>query len=160
MSNNKLNIVVTGGAGFIGSHLIDRLLAEGHNVTNIDNFDPFYDDSIKRENIKGHLEFDTYTLHEVDIRHKEMLDKVILDETDVIVHLAAKAGVRPSIVDPIAYQEVNVSGTQNLLELAKSKKIKQFVFASSSSVYGVNPRVPWNVTDKDLMPISLMQVQN
>ena len=154
MSNNKLNIVVTGGAGFIGSHLIDRLLAEGHNVTNIDNFDPFYDDSIKRENIKGHLEFDTYTLHEVDIRHKEMLDKVILDETDVIVHLAAKAGVRPSIVDPIAYQEVNVSGTQNLLELAKSKKIKQFVFASSSSVYGVNPRVPWNVTDKDLMPIS------
>lgn len=154
MSNNKLNIVVTGGAGFIGSHLIDRLLAEGHNVTNIDNFDPFYDDSIKRENIKGHLEFDTYTLHEVDIRHKEMLDKVILDETDVIVHLAAKAGVRPSIADPIAYQEVNVSGTQNLLELAKSKKIKQFVFASSSSVYGVNPRVPWNVTDKDLMPIS------
>ena len=100
MSNNKLNIVVTGGAGFIGSHLIDRLLAEGHNVTNIDNFDPFYDDSIKRENIKGHLEFDTYTLHEVEIRHKEMLDKVILDETDVIVHLAAKAGVRPSIVDP------------------------------------------------------------
>ena len=154
MSNNKLNIVVTGGAGFIGSHLVERLLAEGHNVTNIDNFDPFYDDSIKRENIKGHLEFDTYTLHEVDIRHKEMLDKVILDETDVIVHLAAKAGVRPSIVDPIAYQEVNVSGTQNLLELAKSKKIKQFVFASSSSVYGVNPRVPWNVTDKDLMPIS------
>jgi len=101
-TGNALNIVVTGGAGFIGSHLIDRLLSEGHTVTNIDNFDPFYDESIKRENIKGHLEYDSYTLHEVDIRDKEALDKTIPNDTDVILHLAAKAGVRPSIQDPIA----------------------------------------------------------
>lgn len=154
MSDNKLNIVVTGGAGFIGSHLIDRLLDEGHNVTNIDNFDPFYDQSIKSENIKGHFEYDTYTLHELDIRDKEVLYKAIPYETDVIVHLAAKAGVRPSIADPIAYQEVNVAGTQNMLEIAREKDIKQFVFASSSSVYGKNPSVPWKEDDTVLQPIS------
>ncbi|MBD3614979.1 MAG: GDP-mannose 4,6-dehydratase [Gracilimonas sp.] len=151
---NTLKIVVTGGAGFIGSHLVDRLLKEGHTVTNIDNFDPFYDESIKRENIKGHLEYDSYTLHEVDIRDKEALDKAISDDTDVIVHLAAKAGVRPSIADPIAYQEVNVAGTQNILEVAREKDIKQFVFASSSSVYGKNPNVPWKEDDAVLQPIS------
>lgn len=149
-----MNVVVTGGAGFIGSHLIDRLLIEGHYVTNIDNFDPFYDESIKRENIKKHLEYDAYTLHEVDIRDKEALDKAISDDTDVIVHLAAKAGVRPSIADPIAYQEVNVAGTQNMLEVAREKDIKQFVFASSSSVYGKNPNVPWKEDDAVLQPIS------
>lgn len=152
--SNKLNILVTGGAGFIGSHLIDRLLAEGHTVTNIDNFDPFYDESIKRENIKGHLDYHDYTLHEVDIRDKEALDKAIRDDTDVIIHLAAKAGVRPSISDPIAYQEVNVAGTQNMLEIAREKNIKQFVFASSSSVYGKNPNVPWKEDDAVLQPIS------
>lgn len=149
-----LNIVVTGGAGFIGSHLIDRLLAEGHSVINIDNFDPFYDESIKRENIKGHLGYDTYSLLEVDIRDKEALDKTISDDTDVIVHLAAKAGVRPSIADPITYQEVNVAGTQNMLEVAREKNIKQFVFASSSSVYEKNPNVPWKEDDPVLQPIS------
>ena len=149
-----MNVVVTGGAGFIGSHLIDRLLKEGHNVTNIDNFDSFYDESIKRENIKGHFEYDAYKLHEVDIRDKEVLDKAIFDDTDVIVHLAAKAGVRPSIADPIAYQEVNVAGTQNMLEVAREKDIKQFVFASSSSVYGKNPNVPWKEDDAVLQPIS------
>jgi len=147
-------IIVTGGAGFIGSHLIDRLLKEGHTVTNIDNFDPFYDESIKRENIKGHLEYDSYTLHETDICDKEALDQAIPDNTDVIVHLAAKAGVRPSIEDPISYQEVNVTGTQNMLEVAREKEIKQFVFASSSSVYGKNPNVPWKEDDAVLQPIS------
>lgn len=154
MNSEKLNIVVTGGAGFIGSHLIDRLLAEGHTVTNIDNFDPFYDESIKRENIMGHLEYDTCKLHETDIRDKAELDKATPDNTDVIVHLAAKAGVRPSIADPIAYQEVNVAGTQNILEVAREKGIKQFVFASSSSVYGNNPNVPWKEDDAVLQPIS------
>lgn len=154
MENSKKNIVVTGGAGFIGSHLIDRLLKEGHTVTNIDNFNPFYDESIKRKNIKGHLEYDSYTLHETDIRDKEALDKAIPNGTDIIVHLAAKAGVRPSIEDPIAYQEVNVAGTQNMLEVAREKEIKQFVFASSSSVYGKNPDVPWKEEDAVLQPIS------
>ncbi|WP_421775368.1 NAD-dependent epimerase/dehydratase family protein [Gracilimonas sp.] len=149
-----MNIVVTGGAGFIGSHLIDRLLAEGHSVTNIDNFDPFYDESVKRENIKGHLDYESYNLYEVDIRDKDELDKAIPKRTDVIVHLAAKAGVRPSIVNPIAYQEVNVAGTQNMLEVAREKNIKQFVFASSSSVYGKNPNVPWKEDDAVLQPIS------
>lgn len=149
-----MNIVVTGGAGFIGSHLIDRLLKEGHTVTNIDNFDSFYDETIKRKNIKGHLEYDTYTLFKTDIRDKKMLDRAIPDDTDVIVHLAAKAGVRTSIADPIAYQEVNVAGTQNMLEVAREKDIKQFVFASSSSVYGKNPNVPWKEDDAVLQPIS------
>lgn len=154
MKNSLNSIVVTGGAGFVGSHLIDKLLAKGHTVTNIDNFDPFYNESIKRENIKGHLEFDTYTLHEVDLREKEALGKAIPDNTDVIVHLAAKAGVRSSIADPIAYQEVNVAGTQNLLETAREKEIRQFIFASSSSVYGKNPNVPWREDDAVLQPIS------
>ena len=149
-----MNVVVTGGAGFIGSHLIDRLLKQGHSVTNIDNFDPFYDESIKRQNIKGHLESDSYALHEVDIRDKAALNEAIPDDTDVIVHLAAKAGVRPSIQDPISYQEVNVAGTQNMLEVAREKDIKQFVFASSSSVYGKNPNVPWREDDAVLQPIS------
>lgn len=152
--SNKLNTVVTGGAGFIGSHLIDRLLAEGHTVTNIDNFDPFYDESIKRENIKGHSDYNTYTLHEIDIRDKKALNKSIPDDIDVIVHLAAKAGVRPSIEDSITYQEVNVAGTQNMLEVAREKEIKHFVFASSSSVYGKSPNVPWNEDDAVLQPIS------
>ena len=154
MIDKVKNIVVTGGAGFIGSHLIDKLLAEGHTVTNIDNFDPFYDESIKRENIKGHLGYDTYSLYEVDIRDKEALNKAIPDNTDAIVHLAAKAGVRPSIADPIAYQEVNVAGTQNMLEVTREKDIKQFVFASSSSVYGKNPNVPWKEDDAVLQPVS------
>ena len=154
MNSEKLNIVVTGGAGFIGSHLIDRLLKEGHIVVNIDNFDSFYDESIKRENIKGHLEYQTYTLREVDIRDKEALEEAIPDDTDVVVHLAAKAGVRPSIEDPVVYQEVNVAGTQNMLEVAREKDIKQFIFASSSSVYGKNPNVPWKEDDAVLQPIS------
>jgi len=149
-----MKIVVTGGAGFIGSHLIDRLLIEGHTVINIDNFDAFYNEKIKRDNIKEHFKYNNYSLHEVDIRDKVALDHVIPNDTNVIVHLAAKAGVRPSIQDPITYQEVNVMGTQNLLEVAKQKEIKQFVFASSSSVYGKNPNVPWREDDAVLQPIS------
>jgi UDP-glucuronate 4-epimerase len=151
---NGMNILVTGGAGFIGSHLIDRLLEEGHVVTNIDNFDNFYSESVKRRNIEGHLQYDNYKLFEIDIRDKKALDEAIPDNIDIIVHLAAKAGVRPSIEDPLSYQEVNVTGTQNMLEVAREKKIKQFVFASSSSVYGKNPNVPWKEDDVVLQPIS------
>ena len=153
-NKEKLNIVVTGGAGFIGSHLIDRLLKKNHTVTNIDNFDAFYDESIKRDNIKGHFEYDSYSLHEIDIRDKKKLSGAVSVNTDVIVHLAAKAGVRSSIDDPTTYQEVNVTGTQNMLEIAREKKIKQFIFASSSSVYGKNPNVPWREDDTVLQPIS------
>ncbi|PTQ57308.1 MAG: dTDP-glucose 4,6-dehydratase [Candidatus Carbobacillus altaicus] len=149
--------LVTGGAGFIGSHLIDRLLEEGWAVTNIDNFDPFYDPAIKRQNITGHLNYPHYTLLELDIRNFAALDAALERQRaayDVIVHLAAKAGVRPSIDDPIGYHMVNVIGTQHMLEIARKYRIQQFIFASSSSVYGVNPNVPWREDDCVLRPIS------
>ncbi len=149
-----MKIVITGGAGFIGSHLIDRLLSEGETIINIDNFDSFYAEDVKRKNIKNHFNYEHYNLHEIDIRDKSALDEVITNDVDVIIHLAAKAGVRPSIKDPVLYQEVNVTGTQNLLEVAREKEIKQFVFASSSSVYGKNPNVPWREEDAVLQPIS------
>lgn len=146
--------LVTGGAGFIGSHLVDRLLAENWRVTVVDNFDPFYDLAIKGTNVKPHLENPNYRLVRADIRNLESLRLALRDDYDVVVHLAARAGVRPSIQDPIGYQEVNVRGTQNLLELGKERGLRQFVFASSSSVYGVNPKVPWREDDCVLLPIS------
>ncbi|AKU92240.1 dTDP-glucose 4,6-dehydratase [Vulgatibacter incomptus] len=147
------HLLVTGGAGFIGSHLVDRLLGDGHRVTVVDDFDPFYDPSIKRRNVEPHLRSDRYSLAEIDIRDADALRR-LPGEFDAIVHLAARAGVRPSILDPIGYQEVNVRGTQNVLELARERGIRQFVFASSSSVYGINPRVPWREDDHVLLPIS------
>jgi len=146
--------LVTGGAGFIGSHLVDRLLDEGWAVTVVDNFDPFYDPKLKRSYVKRHFDYDAYRLVEADIRDRESLCKQLRDDYDMIVHLAAKAGVRPSIRDPIGYQEVNVAGTQNMLEFARERGIKQFIFASSSSVYGINPNVPWREDDHVLFPIS------
>jgi UDP-glucuronate 4-epimerase len=147
-------VLVTGGAGFIGSHLVDKLIAENWDVTVLDNFDPFYDVSIKLDNITSHHNRGNFNLVEVDLRDRQALRQRLTGEYDVIVHLAAKAGVRPSIADPTSYQDVNVGGTQNLLELAKEWGVKQFVFASSSSVYGVNPRVPWSEEDRVLLPIS------
>ena len=151
LMNNK--ILITGAAGFIGSHLAERLLSEGHNVTGIDNFDPFYAKEIKINNLKEAREKDNFDFIEMDIRDDDKLNTLDGD-FDAIAHLAAKAGVRPSIIDPIGYQETNVYGTQNLLEFAKKRDIKQFVYASSSSVYGINPNVPWKETDFVLDPIS------
>jgi len=128
--------LVTGGAGFIGSHLVDRLLAEGWRVTVVDNFDPFYEPAIKDANIKPHLENPNYRLVRADIRDLETLRLELREYYDVIVHLAAKAGVRPSIQDPISYQEVNVRGTQNLLELAKEWGVRQFVSLVTSDLGG------------------------
>jgi UDP-glucuronate 4-epimerase len=145
--------LVTGGAGFIGSHLVDGLLADGWDVTVLDNFDPFYPAAVKRANIDAHTRHPHWQLLEVDISDHEALARITGD-FDVIVHLAAKAGVRPSIADPLAYQKANVAGTQALLEFARARDIRQFVFASSSSVYGVNPRVPWSEDDHVLEPIS------
>jgi UDP-glucuronate 4-epimerase len=148
-------ILVTGGAGFIGSHLTDRLLSENWQVTVLDNFDPFYARRTKLLNIERHRSNPCFDLVELDIRDGDSLRRQLqFRDYDVIVHLAAKAGVRPSICDPTSYQEVNVGGTQSLLEFAKERKIKQFVFASSSSVYGVNKNVPWSESDYALMPIS------
>lgn len=146
--------LVTGGAGFIGSHLVDRLLGEGWQVTVVDNFDPYYPRSVKERNIAAHRGHPRYTLHELDIRDIDALRTGLTGTYDVIVHLAARAGVRPSLEDPVGYHQTNVMGTQNLLELARSRAVKQFVFASSSSVYGINPNVPWTEEDHVLKPIS------
>jgi UDP-glucuronate 4-epimerase len=150
-----MHLLVTGGAGFIGSHLVDSLLADGDSVTVLDNFDPFYDRAIKERNIAEHRAHPKWRLIEADLREDSLVSRLEASAPpDVIVHLAAKAGVRPSIENPIAYQETNVKGTQNLLEYARKAGIRRFVFASSSSVYGVNPRVPWSEEDHVLEPIS------
>jgi UDP-glucuronate 4-epimerase len=145
--------LVTGAAGFIGSHLVDRLLNDGWKVTGVDNFDAFYAPALKRANVAEHIKHPDYSLIELDIRNADGL-ATLTQRYDVVVHLAAKAGVRPSIANPVLYQEVNVRGTQNLLEFARATGVPQFVFASSSSVYGINPAVPWREDDHVLQPIS------
>ncbi len=146
------HILVTGGAGFIGSHLIKSILsANQYRITCIDNFDDFYPRRQKELNIEPFLDNANFTLLEGDIRNYNDLQKA--ENIDTIIHLAAKAGVRPSILNPILYQDVNISGTQNLLEFAREHQIKQFIFASSSSTYGVNENVPWR-EDEKLLPIS------
>lgn len=148
------SVLLTGGAGFIGSHVVDRLLTDGCQVTVVDNFDDFYSPAIKRRNIAPHLDHPSYTLVDEDIRDVEALRRRLTGEYDVIVHIAARAGVRPSIEQPLLYQDVNVRGTHNLLELAREWKVPHFVFASSSSVYGVDPNVPWREDESVLAPIS------
>jgi UDP-glucuronate 4-epimerase len=146
--------LVTGAAGFIGSHLVDSLLADNWRVTAFDNFDPFYEAAVKEGNIRLHQANPSYRLIRGDLRDAQAVESLTDRSYDVIVHLAARAGVRPSIEDPVGYQEVNVTGTQLLLELARRIGTHQFIFASSSSVYGVNPRVPWREDDHVLQPIS------
>ena len=150
------NILVTGGAGFIGSHLVDRLLDEGRwQITVVDDFNDFYSPEIKRANIAAHLDSPNYKHVEADIREYAALQKVFAENSfDVIVHLAARAGVRPSLAEPRLYTETNVNGTVNLLELAKQHGVKQFVFGSSSSVYGINSKVPFAEDDPISKPIS------
>ncbi|HKO97206.1 MAG TPA: GDP-mannose 4,6-dehydratase [Pyrinomonadaceae bacterium] len=150
------NILVTGGAGFIGSHLVDHLLAENSwQVSVVDDFNDFYDPKIKRANVKRHEGNSNYLLFEGDIRDKQALARMFGEnQFDSIVHLAARAGVRPSLQDPLLYSETNVDGTVNLLQLAKEHGIKEFVFGSSSSVYGINAKVPFSEEDPIRQPIS------
>lgn len=152
----KKSILVTGGAGFIGSHLIERLLDEGDwSVNIVDDLNDFYSPEIKRANLdmlraKGDISF-----YETDIRDADALAEVFeKGGFDVIVHLAARAGVRPSLSEPKLYAETNINGTLNLLELARAYNVKQFVFGSSSSVYGVNEKVPFAEEDPIRNPIS------
>src|SRR6266446_2240012 len=149
-------ILITGGAGFIGSHLVDRLLATKQwQVTVVDDFNDFYEPEIKRRNIRVHLLDPLYRLAEADIRDRAALENVFADQNfDCIVHLAARAGVRPSLSQPQLYTETNINGTLNLLELARVQGIKQFVFGSSSSVYGINAKVPFSEDDPIRQPIS------
>lgn len=154
MNHRPKHILLTGGAGFIGSHVAERLLQLGHRVTLVDNFDPFYDVRYKRQNLSAFAGHPQLRIIEADILDNRLYSDGLTDQYDSILHLAARAGVRPSIEQPILYQDVNVKGTQNLLEWARQKNITSFVFASSSSVYGVNPRVPWSEEDHVLCPIS------
>jgi UDP-glucuronate 4-epimerase len=146
-------ILVTGCAGFIGSTLCDQLLLSQNRVIGIDNFDAFYDRSVKEGNLKKCMRSDLFTLIEGDICEHETFE-LIKDKVDMVVHIAAKAGVRPSISDPKSYMNVNVTGTFNLLEWMKSRSIEKMIFASSSSVYGNNKTIPFSENDLVDEPIS------
>ncbi|KMQ64078.1 epimerase [Chryseobacterium sp. BLS98] len=169
--------LITGGSGFIGSHLIERLLRNGHSVINVDNFDDFYNYQIKIKNTLESIdkipdfEFsdketdiqhlitlsqsDKYQLYYQDIRDKKGLETIFKShKIDLVIHLAALAGVRPSIERPLEYEEVNVRGTMNLWELCREFKVSKFICASSSSVYGNNEKIPFAETDNVDNPIS------
>ena len=150
------SILITGGAGFIGSHLVDRLLSEGEwRVSVVDDLNDFYDPEIKRANASTHEKNCNYQLFKADIRDQAALRNIFAENGfDCIVHLAARAGVRPSLDQPRLYAETNINGTLNLLELAREHGIKQFVFGSSSSVYGINAKVPFCEDDPIRQPIS------
>lgn len=150
-----MTILVTGGAGFIGSHLVDRLLKEGHRVMALDNFDDFYDPKMKRRNLAQASLHPSFRLIEGDLRDEGLLEKTLREgKVQAVVHLAARAGVRPSIQDPILYAEVNLRGTLCLLEACRRNGVGRFIFASSSSVYGNNPKVPFSEDDPVDHPIS------
>jgi len=152
---NMTNILITGAAGFIGSHLSERLLQEGSRIICLDNLDTFYDPQMKRENLKPLLANNNFTMIEGDIRDLKLLTDIFEgNRIDIIVHIAARAGVRPSIKEPLLYYDVNVRGTTNLLEMAKNYHVKKFIFASSSSVYGENKKVPFSEDDNVDFPIS------
>lgn len=156
MSDSTRNVLITGGAGFIGSNLTEHLLAEGGwNVTVVDDLNDFYPPEIKRANMDEVRSTGEFQFFEADIRCAESLQPVFDEnEFDVIVHLAARAGVRPSLKEPKLYAETNINGTLNLLELARDYEIKQFVFGSSSSVYGENEKLPFAEDDPIFHPIS------
>lgn len=150
-----MRILVTGAAGFIGSHLVDRLLASGHQVLGIDNFNEFYDPAIKARNLTDALTRSGFELVRGDILDVDLMASVFARfQPERVVHLAAWAGVRPSIEKPALYQKVNVEGTTNLLEICRHQGIDRFVFASSSSVYGERAEGPFREDDRVDEPIS------
>ena len=151
-----MNFLVTGGAGFIGSHVCERLLHAGHHVWAFDELNSFYDPQLKRRNIR-----DIQTLAKpFEFIHGDITDRAALDELfagvkfDQVIHLAARAGVRPSLAEPALYQRVNVEGTVNVLEAARHAGVKKIILASSSSVYGVNSKVPFAESDPIFAAIS------
>ena len=148
-------VLVTGGAGFIGSHLVEALLQQGRSVAVIDNFDNFYTPALKHANVQEIEHAGSVRWHEVDIRDYDAVHAVFQqEEPDVVVHLAARAGVRPSIEQPALYHAVNVAGTLNILVLAQAFKVKKFIFGSSSSVYGAVSRSPFAEDQVNMKPIS------
>jgi len=150
-----MHFLVTGGAGFIGSHLCERLIRGSHDVVCLDNFNSYYDPELKRRNVRSLLNHPSYRLIEGDILDWELLEKIFKENKfDIVVHLAARAGVRPSIQDPRLYQKVNIEGTLNLLKSISQFSIPKFLFASSSSVYGNNTKIPFSEEDRVDFPIS------
>lgn len=150
-----MNVLVTGGAGFIGSHLCEKLLRDGHRVLCIDNFDPYYDLSLKRAHLRLLKQYPNFQFLEADIRNAQALARIFRENNlDCVVHLAAKAGVRPSIQHPEEYFDVNVSGAIHLLEAMRQRGVRRLVFASSSSVYGNQVKMPFAETDAVDQPIS------
>jgi len=151
-----MKVLLTGGAGFIGSHLCERLLREGWQVICLDNFDSFYDPAIKIRNVEElKKKFPgAFSLVTGDIRNPDHLVEVFKGKIDLTIHLAARAGVRPSLQQPLLYEDVNIRGTIALLEACREHECEDFVFASSSSVYGENQRVPFSEKDLDIQPIS------
>jgi len=148
-------ILLTGGAGFIGSHVARRLLARGDSIVALDDFNDFYDPALKRANAAEFAGRDDWQLVEGDIRDAALVDGLFRDERfDAVIHLAARAGVRPSLKEPILYEDVNCIGTLRLLEAARHHGPSNFVFASSSSVYGINEKVPFAEKDPVDLPIS------
>jgi UDP-glucuronate 4-epimerase len=149
------HILVTGGAGFIGSHLTRRLLDRGDRVTILDDFNDFYDPARKRANVTQVADRDGFSMVEGDIRDAELVDKLFAEQRfDGVVHLAARAGVRPSLKEPILYEDTNCIGTLRLLEAARHHGPDTFIFGSSSSVYGINQKVPFSEEDEVNQPIS------
>jgi UDP-glucuronate 4-epimerase len=149
------SILVTGGAGFIGSHLVEALVRDGHDVVVLDNFDTFYDPAVKRRNLAAFAGRPGFALVEGDIRDEKRVEAIFGSHPiGVVVHLAARAGVRPSIEQPLLYSDVNLNGTVVLLEACRRHNVGKFVFGSSSSVYGNNPKVPFAEKDDVERPIS------
>jgi UDP-glucuronate 4-epimerase len=148
-------VLVTGHAGFIGSHLTKKLLKEGYQVIGVDNYNNYYNPEWKKENVKEFLTNKNFNEQKLDIVDYQKL-KIIFEENefDLVVHLAARAGIRPSLINPLLYEEVNVKGTLNLLELARKHQVKQFIFGSSSSVYGNQEKVPFAEDDPANQPVS------
>jgi len=150
-----MRILVTGAAGFIGSNLVDKLLQTGHEIIAIDNFDPYYDRKIKEQNIAGARDYSKFHFFEMDITDEESIKNLFQKfPCEMVIHIAAKAGVRPSIEDPAGYYRANVLGTLTLLEACKEFSIKKFIFASTSSIYGNNKKVPFSENDFVDHPIS------
>lgn len=150
-----MRILVTGGAGFIGSHVAKKLIERGDSVVIVDNFNDYYNPQLKEDRVKNVLGGLDFKLYRADIRDQELMEEIFQkEEIDKVVHLAAMAGVRNSLKDPLLYEEVNVRGTMILLNLAVKYKIRNFVYASSSSVYGNNSKLPFSETDSVDTPIS------
>lgn len=147
------SILITGVAGFLGSHLSEALLSLGHSVLGIDNFDPFYPEEIKRRNLTKSLQHPSFRFFQLDIRDAYSLN-ALEGSIDLVIHIAAKAGVLPSVRDPQEYVAVNIGGTMNLLEFMRERSIKKYLFASSSSIYGNCKEIPFKENQSVNEPIS------